>query len=61
MLSRSKLKSIKSLTSKALINNKISYEDFTAIINEERNYRHLKETIKMMKSQKSKIERNKLT
>ena len=61
MLSRSKLKIIQSLTSKALINNEISYKDFTVIVSEKRNYRHLKETIKMMKSQKSKIERGKLT
>ena len=36
---RSKLNSIESIISKALIGNKISHEDFTAIINEERNYR----------------------
>ena len=34
----SKLNIIKSLISKALIDNKISYEDFTTIINEEKNY-----------------------
>ena len=51
---------IKSLISKALIDNEISYEDFTTIIDEQRNYRELKESIKMMKSQRSEIERNKL-
>ena len=38
-LARSKLKSIESKTSEALINNQISHEDFITIINEERNYR----------------------
>ena len=38
MLSRSKPNSIESKISDALRNNKISHEDFTAIINEERNY-----------------------
>ena len=39
MLARSKLGSIKSKISEALINNQISHEDFVAIINEEKNYR----------------------
>ena len=58
MLSRSKLKSIKSLISKALIDNEISYEDFETILNEETNYCQLKESIKMMKCQRSEIEIN---
>ena len=60
MLARSKLNSIESTTSKALIDNEMSYEDFRPVINEERNYRKLKESIRMMKSQRSNIERNKL-
>ena len=48
MLVRSKLNSIESKISKALINNEISREDFMTIINEERNYRELKESIRMM-------------
>ena len=51
MLSNSKLKCIKILISKALIDNEISYEDFTTIINEKRNYRELEESMKMLKSQ----------
>ena len=39
MLARSKLNSIESKISEALINNEISHEDFMKIINEERNYR----------------------
>ena len=51
MLARSKLNSIESKISKALMNNQISHEDFMTIINEERNYRELKEIISMMKGQ----------
>ena len=54
MLARSKLNSIESKISKALINNQVSPEDFMAIINEERNYRELKESIRMMKGQEDK-------
>ena len=51
MLGRSKLNSIESKTSQVLINNQISHEYFMTIINEERNYKELKETIRMMKGQ----------
>ena len=54
MLGRSKLNSIESKISEALINNETSHENFVTIINEERNYRELKETIRMMKSQEDK-------
>ena len=37
MLARSKLNSIGSKISEALINHEISYEDFMIIINEEKN------------------------
>ena len=60
LAARSKLNSIKSTISKALIENEISNEDFKTIINDERNYRELKESIRMMKIQRSDIERNKL-
>ena len=49
MLSRSKLNGIESKISEALINNQVSLENFMTIINEERNYRELKESIRMMK------------
>ena len=39
MLPRSKLNSIGSKISEALMNNQISHEDLMTIINEERNYR----------------------
>ena len=37
MLARSKLNSIESKISEALANNEISQEDFTTILNEEKN------------------------
>ena len=51
MLAKSKLNSIESKISEALMSNQISHEDFMTIINEERNYRELKESISMMKVQ----------
>ena len=54
MLARSKLNNIESKISEALINNQISQKDFMTIINEERNYRELKESIRMMKGQEHK-------
>ena len=54
MLARRKLNSIESKISAALINNQISHEDFITIINEERNYRELKESIRMIKGQEDK-------
>ena len=54
MLARSKLNSKESKISGALINNQISHEDFIASINVERNYRELKESIRMTKGQEDK-------
>ena len=54
MLAGSKLNSIESKMSEALMNNKNSHEDFLTIINEEKNYRELKENIRMMKGQEDK-------
>ena len=45
MLARSKLNSIENKISKALMGNEISHEDFETIINEEKKYRELKESI----------------
>ena len=53
-LARTKLNSIESKIFVALINNQISHEDFITTINEERNYRDLKERIRMMKGQEEK-------
>ena len=40
MLARSKLNSIESKISEALINNEISHEDFMTIINKEKNIKN---------------------
>ena len=60
VLARSKLNSIETKISEALINNKISHEDFKIIINEEKKYRELKEIIRMINSQRSDAEKNNL-
>ena len=57
MLARSKLNSIKSKISESLINNEISHEDFMTILNEEKKYRELKESIRIMNSQRSDVEK----
>ena len=57
MLARSKLNSIESKISKALTKNEISHEDFMTVINEERNYRKLKESIRMINSLRSDSEK----
>ena len=57
MLARSKLNSIESKISEALINNEISHEDFMIILNEEKKYQELKESIRMMNSQKIDVEK----
>ena len=56
MLARSKLNSIESKISESLINNEISHEYLMMIINEEKKYRELKESIQMMNSQRSDVE-----
>ena len=52
MFTRSKLNSIDNKISEALINNKIRHEDLITIINEEKNYPELKESIRMINNQK---------
>ena len=49
---------MKSKISEALLNYEISHEGFTRIINEEKNYQELKESIRMIK--KSNSEKNNL-
>ena len=60
MLARSKLNSIESKISEALINNEISHEGFKTILNEEKKYRELRKIIRMMNSQRSDAEKNDL-
>ena len=50
LLARSKLNSIETLISQALIDLEMNYEEHKSIINEEKNYRSLKENVSMMKS-----------
>ena len=57
MLARRKLNSIESKISEALINNESSLEDFMAVLNEETKYWELKESIRMMNSQRSDVEK----
>ena len=52
MLDRSKLNSIKSKISEALINNEISHEVLMTILNEEKKYQEVKESIRMINSEK---------
>ena len=56
-LATSKLNSIGSKISKALIDNEISHEDFMTILNEEKKYQDLKESIRMMGSRRSDAEK----
>ena len=57
LLSRSKLSSIESIISETLINTEINHEDFVTIINKEKKHRELKESIRMMNSQRSDSEK----
>ena len=57
MLARSKLDGIASKISEASINNEISHKDFMTIINEETKCQELKESIRMMNSQRSDVEK----
>ena len=57
MLARNKLNSIENKISKALMDNEISHEDFETIINEEKKYRELKESIRMINIQRSDAEK----
>ena len=50
MIAKSKLNNMENRISEALINNEISYEDFTTIIEKEKNYCEQKKVIKMMKN-----------
>ena len=51
MLARSILNSIERKISEASVNNEINHEECMIIINEKKQYRELKESIRMMNSQ----------
>ena len=61
MPARSNWNSIESKISEALIKNEISHEDFLTIFNEEKKYRKLNESIRMMNSQRSNVKKISLT
>ena len=50
MLAKSKLNSIETLKSQALIDLEISHEEFKTIVNEKEKYEKMKEDIRMIKS-----------
>ena len=50
MLANSKLNSIETLVSQALIDLEISHEKFKTIVNEKEQYENMKENIRMVKS-----------
>ena len=56
MLAKSKLNGVEILISRALIDLEISHKEYKSIINEEENYRRLKENIRIMKSDDEKDE-----
>ena len=65
MLARSKLNSIQTLISQAFIDLEIGHAEYKIMINEEENYRKLKENIRMLKgsdelNEDKKIETNKI-
>ena len=53
MVARSKLNSIESKITEAIIHTEISHENFIKIINEEKKYQELKEGIRMVNSERS--------
>ena len=57
MLAMRKLNTIKSKISEALMNNEIFREGSMAIVNEAKSYRELKESIRMMKIERSHTEK----
>ena len=50
ILARNKLNGIESKISEALIDNEISHEYFTTIINQEKKYQELKESLRTVNS-----------
>ena len=59
MLAKSKLNSIETLKSQALIDLEISHEEFKTIVNEKEKYEHMKENIRNTKSRNELSENSK--
>ena len=60
LIAQSYLNSIGNIISKALTDNEFGHEEFKTIMNKEDKYCNLKENIRMIKSQRSNEERDKL-
>ena len=60
MLARIKLNTVENKMSNALTDSEVSHEDFETIINEEKKNQELKESIRMINSQRSDAEKVKL-
>ena len=60
MLARTKLSSIETRISKALIDFNVSHKELITIIDEKENYRKLKEDIRLIKSQRNDTEKDEL-
>ena len=58
MLAKSKLNSIETLMSQAIIDFKISHEEFKTIVNEKEKYDQMKESIRKTKSKSEISEKN---
>ena len=58
MLAKSKLNSIKTLVSQALIDMEISHEEFATILGEKNEYEKMKENLKNMNEQKENMRLN---
>ena len=58
MLAKSKLKSIETLLSHALIDPEIRHEEFNAIIKEKQNYERKKENVKNVSEQQKSMRLN---
>ena len=58
MLAKSKLSSIKTLVSQALIDMEISHEEFATILGEKNKYEKMKENLKNMNEQKENMRLN---
>ena len=59
MLGKSKLKNVKTLIFQALVDLRISREEFKTIVNEKEKYEKMEESIRLMKSSDELIENNK--
>ena len=59
MLGKSKLKNVRTLIFQALVDLRISHEEFKTIVNEKEKYEKMEESIRLMKSSDELIENNK--